>query len=55
MKRILLGMLAMALSFSVMAAGPGAVRKTIESSMLLTGTIVVGPEGQVTEYAIDQP
>jgi hypothetical protein len=38
-----------------MAAGPAAVRKTIEASMLLTGTIMVGPEGRVTEYAIDQP
>ena len=55
MKRVLLGVLAMALSFSAMAAGRGEVRKTVESSMLLTGTIVVGPEGQVTEYAIDQP
>lgn len=55
MKRILLGALALMLSFSVTAAGPGAVRKTIESSMLLTGTIVVGVDGQVTEYAIDQP
>lgn len=55
MKRILLCAIALLLSFSAMAAGPGAVRKTIESSMLLTGTIVVGPDGQVTEYAIDQP
>lgn len=55
MKRILLGVLALALAIPAMAAGPGAVRKTIESSMLLTGTIVVGSEGQVTEYAIDQP
>lgn len=55
MKRILLGALALVLSFPALAAGPAAVRKTIESSMLLTGTIVVGPEGQVAEYAIDQP
>lgn len=55
MKRILLGVLAIALSFSAMAAGPGAVRKSIEASMLLTGTIVVGPEGRVTQYSIDQP
>ena len=55
MKRILLCAIALLLSLSAMAAGPGAVRKTIESSMLLTGTIVVGPDGQVTEYAIDQP
>jgi hypothetical protein len=55
MKRILLGVLVMVLSLSATAAGPGAVRKTIESSMLLTGTILVGSQGQVTEYAIDQP
>lgn len=54
MKRILLAALAMALSLSAMAAGSGAVRKTIESSMLLTGTIMVGPKGQVEEYTIDQ-
>lgn len=55
MKRILLGMFALAVSFPAMAAGPAAVRKTIEASMLVTGSILVGPGGQVEEFAIDQP
>ncbi len=41
-------------SFGAHAAGPGAVRKTVESSLLLTGTLLVGPDGQVSEYVIDQ-
>lgn len=55
MKRIAALIIGMLFSFASLAAGPGAVRKTIESSMLLTGTLVVGAEGKVTEYAIDQP
>lgn len=35
--------------------GPGAVRKQIESSMLVTGTIMIGPAGEVVECALDQP
>ncbi|RZA35063.1 MAG: energy transducer TonB [Lysobacteraceae bacterium] len=53
-KIVLMMFVALLCSFPVQAAGPGAVRKTVESSMLLTGTLLVGPDGQVSEYAIDQ-
>lgn len=55
MKRILVGVLALVLSLQAWAAGPASVRDNVEVSTLLTGSIVVGPEGQVAEYAIDQP
>lgn len=42
------------LSFAVSAAGPGAVRKQIESSMRVTGTIDVSPDGSVRTYSIDE-
>lgn len=35
------------------AAGPGAVRKQVESSMLVTGTIDLAADGRVSGYAID--
>lgn len=41
------------LSCAASAAGPGAVRKQIESSMRVTGTIEVSPDGSVRTYAID--
>jgi hypothetical protein len=34
--------------------GPGAVRKQIESTMLVTGTIDVKPDGHVSTYSLDQ-
>ncbi|HZV37829.1 MAG TPA: energy transducer TonB [Pseudoxanthomonas sp.] len=57
MKRILSGVLGLLFSLSVSAAGsgPGAVRKQVEASTLLTGTIVVDERGNVREHAIDQP
>ncbi|MET1161809.1 MAG: energy transducer TonB [Pseudoxanthomonas sp.] len=55
MKRILLGVLVLALWFPALAGGRGEVRKTIEASMLVTGSILVGAQGQVTEFSIDQP
>lgn len=48
---MLLGVL---LSFSCYAGGPGAVRKTIEASMRVTGEIVVTHEGKVASYVLDQ-
>jgi len=36
------------------ANGPGGVRKQIEASMLVTGTIEVTPEGNVGSYSIDK-
>lgn len=49
----LLATLLALLSFAASAAGPGAVRKQIESSMRVTGTIEVTPDGSVRTYAID--
>lgn len=54
MKRILLGVLGLALSLSAVASGRLEARKSVEASMLVTGTILVGPQGQVQEFAIDQ-
>ena len=56
MKRILAGCFMWLLALPLAAGnGPGAVRKQVEASMLLTGTILVGPQGQVAEHSIDQP
>lgn len=45
----------MAFSSLVLAGGPGAVRKQVESSMLVTGTVDVEPDGRVSAHALDQP
>jgi len=37
------------------AAGPGAVRKQIESSMLVTGEVQIDAQGQVEKISLDQP
>jgi len=42
-------------AFVVLAAGPGAVRKQVESSMLVTGTIDIEPDGSVSGHRLDQP
>ncbi len=56
MKRMLIGCVMWLLALPLVAGnGPGSVRKQVEASMLLTGTILVGPQGQVAEHAIDQP
>jgi hypothetical protein len=39
----------------VLAAGPAAVRKRVELSMLATGSIVVAPDGSVRSFELDQP
>lgn len=54
MKRWLIGLFCVLLSGSALAAGPAAVRKRVQASMLLTGTIVVAPDGSVGSYAIDK-
>lgn len=55
MKRILIGCLAWVLAMPLVAGnGPGAVRKQVEASMLLSGTILVDEQGRVAEFAIDQ-
>jgi TonB family protein len=55
MKRWLIGLFCVLLSSAALAAGPAAVRKRVQASMLLTGTIVVAPDGSVSSYAIDKP
>jgi hypothetical protein len=54
MKRILWGGLALLLCAHSWAADVAAVRKRVESSMLLTGSIVIAPEGTVRSFQIDQ-
>ena len=47
--------LALALfSLTAAARGPGAVRKQVESSMMLRGTIEVSKDGNVATYALDK-
>lgn len=55
MKRWLVGTLALAVAGAVSAGGPGAVRKQLEASMLLTGQIVVATDGHVASYELDHP
>lgn len=54
MKRLLMGLFCVLLSGATLAAGPAAVRKQVQASMLLTGKIVVAPDGNVRSYVIDQ-
>jgi hypothetical protein len=54
MKRFLCGGLALLLCAHGWAADTEAVRKRVESSMLLTGSIVITPEGAVRSFQIDQ-
>ena len=42
------------IGIAALAAGPGAVRKQVEASMLVTGTIQIDTAGKVTTYALDQ-
>lgn len=55
MKRLLLGLFCVLLSGATLAAGPNAVRKRAQASMLVTGSVEVAPDGSVRGYAIDQP
>lgn len=54
MKRLIVGLAALALAGLAGAEGPGAVRKRVEASMLLSGHIVVAADGTVKAYDIDQ-
>lgn len=47
--------LALLLVLPVFAGGPKSVRKQFVSSMLVTGTIEVEPDGTVGSYILDQP
>ena len=48
-----LGIVLLLVSQAAFAGGPGAVRKQVESSMLLTGKIQVDTEGRVTAHSLD--
>ncbi|KQZ79674.1 energy transducer TonB [Rhodanobacter sp. Root561] len=54
MKRFLIGLSCALLSVAALATGPTALRKRMQASMLLTGTIVVAPDGSVRSHIIDQ-
>jgi hypothetical protein len=41
-------------SVAAFAAGPGAVRKQVEASMVVTGTIQIDTAGKVSSYALDR-
>lgn len=53
MRNWFVGVLCMGLCAVAVASGPGGVRKRVQASMLLTGTIVVAPDGSVRSYVID--
>lgn len=55
MKSWLIGAVCLLISGAAVAAGPAEARKRIEASMLLTGMIVIAPDGSVRSYAIDHP
>lgn len=55
MRRWLSGLLCLVLSGAALAAGPAAVRKRVQASMLVTGTIEVAPDGGVAQYTLDHP
>jgi hypothetical protein len=54
-KRKWFGLVVLLFAFAATAGGPGAVRKQVEASVLVTGTIGVDSKGEVFERAIDQP
>ncbi|QRP64339.1 energy transducer TonB [Rhodanobacter sp. FDAARGOS 1247] len=54
MKNWLAGWCCLLLCGVAFASSPGGVRKRVQASMLLTGTIVVAPDGSVRSYAIDR-
>ncbi|MDE3072692.1 MAG: energy transducer TonB [Pseudomonadota bacterium] len=55
MKRLLLGLFCILLSGAVLAAAWKDVAKRVEASMLVTGSIIVAPDGSVQSYAVDHP
>lgn len=54
MKRLITLLLCLGLSAATHAQSASAVRKHAEASMVVTGSIVVGPDGAVRSYALDQ-
>jgi len=55
MKRLMVGMAALLMAGTALAARPGDLQKQVEASMLVTGTIGITPEGTVLGYTLDQP
>lgn len=55
MKRILAGLFCVLLSGVAMADGSSAVRKSVQASMLVSGTVEVAVDGSVTHYTLDHP
>jgi hypothetical protein len=53
MKRLFVGLAALAIAGLASAEGPGAVRKRVEASMVLSGHVTVGSDGSVKSYEID--
>ncbi len=54
MKRWLIASLCMGWSIAAVAAGPESASKQLQSSMLVTGSIVVAPDGSARSYTLDQ-
>lgn len=55
MKRLVAGLFCVLLSGVALAAGPSDVRKSVQASMLVTGTIEVATDGSVAQYTLDHP
>lgn len=55
MKLFVPAIVCLMLSTAALAAGPYAVRKQVQGSMLVTGSIVVATDGSVKSYVIDKP
>lgn len=55
MNRILALMLGLLVAFASHAAGPRAVRKTVESSMLVTGWVLIATDGSISKLELDEP
>ena len=53
MKRMMFGTALWAFAFVVLAAAPEAVRKQVERSMLVAGTVDIQPDGSVSGHALD--
>ena len=56
MNKIVVSVLvALAFSFSVQAAGPRAVRKTVEASMQVRGQVIIAADGTLQSYTLEKP
>lgn len=52
--RWLIGLALALFSLTAVAGGPGAVRDQVESSMLVTGWILIAPDGSTTKLDLDE-